>query len=129
MNKINRQTLEDKIQYGIGLALAQGNLESYLETYLERDNSPKISWISSLINTFAHVHSGKLKLADFRQSILLPLDIDITSANENNLDVQIKILYLDSFPNVDDVICGEIIRKCWRGDYASMENVKDEVRH
>lgn len=193
MNEINRQTLENEIQvfkrlgnykgiipyfqtsqYGIELALAQGNLECYLETYPEREDSLKISWMSSLIETFAHVHShkvfvddialrnilildGQLKLADFGQSILLPLDIDITSANENDLNVQIEILHLGwvlysiaswhvhkyyffspenpglclpepgSFPNVDDVLWGGIIKKCWHGEYGSMDNVKDEA--
>ncbi|KAL6228867.1 hypothetical protein BDW75DRAFT_125176 [Aspergillus navahoensis] len=193
MNEINQQTLENEIQvfkrlgshegiipyfqtsqYGIELALAQGDLESYLETYPEREDSLKISWISSLINTFAYVHTRKvfvddialrnilildeqLKLADFGHSVLLPLDIDITSANENDLNVSIEILHLgwvlysiaswhvhkyyffgpenpdlcwpkpDSFPNVDDVLCGKIIKKCWHGEYASMDNVKDEA--
>ncbi|KAE8139543.1 kinase-like domain-containing protein [Aspergillus pseudotamarii] len=193
MNNINQQTLENEIQvferlgshtgiipyfqtstYGIELALAQGNLESYLETCPEREDALKIRWMSSLIDTLAHVHSRKvfvddialrnilildeqLKLADFGQSILLPLDIDITSVDENELNVQIEILHLgwvlysiaswrvhkyyffspenpelcwpepDSFPTVDDVLCGKIIQKCWRGKYASMEHVKEEV--
>lgn len=193
MNEINQHTLENEIQvfkrlgshegiipyfqtsqYGIELALAQENLESYLETHQEREDSLKIGWISSLIDTFAHVHTRKvfvddialrnililgeqLKLADFGQSILLPPDIDITSANENDLTVQIEILHLgwviysiaswrvhkyyffspensdlrwpelDSFPKVDDVLCGKIIKKCWRGEYASMDIVKDEA--
>ncbi|PYI28479.1 hypothetical protein BP00DRAFT_260113 [Aspergillus indologenus CBS 114.80] len=193
MNDINRQTLENEIQvfkrlgsyegiipyfqtsqYGIELALAQGNLECYLETYPERENSLKISWMSSLIKTLAHVHShrvfvddialrnilildGKLKLADFGQSILLPLDIDIASANKNDLNVRIEILHLGwvlysiaswhvhkyyffgpenhdlcwpetgSFPNVDDVLWGRMIKKCWHGQYGSMDDVKDEA--
>ncbi|KAE8356533.1 hypothetical protein BDV28DRAFT_126807 [Aspergillus coremiiformis] len=193
VNEINQQILENEIQiferlgsykgviscfrtsqYGIELALAQGNLESYLETYPEREDSLKITWMSSLIETFSYVHSRKvfvddialrnilildeqLKLADFGQSILLPLDIDITSANENDLNVQIEILHLgwilysitswqvhkyyffspenpdlcwpepDSFPNVDDVLYGKIIKKCWRGEYASMDHLKDEA--
>lgn len=36
----------------------------------------------------------QLKLAGFGQSILSPPDIDITSANENDLTVQIEILHL-----------------------------------
>lgn len=193
MNQVNQQILENEIQvferlggfkgiipcfqtsqYGIELALAQGNLETYLETYPERENSLKTSWISSLIDTFAHVHSrkvfvddialrnilildGQLKLADFGQSILLPPDIDITSANENDLNVRIEILHLgwviysiaswrvhkfyffgpenpdlcwpepDIFPNVDDFLFGKVIMKCWRGEYSSMSNVKDEA--
>lgn len=130
MNQINQQTLENEIQvferlgsykgiipyfqtsqYGIELALAQGNLESYLETYPECDNSLNIRWILGLVDTFGYVHGQKvfvdgialrnilildeqLKLADFGQSILLPLDTDITSANENDLNVQIEILHL-----------------------------------
>ncbi|PYI11099.1 hypothetical protein BO78DRAFT_359581 [Aspergillus sclerotiicarbonarius CBS 121057] len=193
MNEVNQQILQNEIlaferlgsykglipcfrtsQYGIELALAQGDLESYLETYPEPEDSLKIAWILSLIETFSYVHSRKifvddialrnilildkqLKLSDFGQSILLPLDIDISSANENDLNVQIEILHLgwilysisswhvhkyyffrpenpdlcwpepDSFPNVDDVLCGRIIKKCWRGEYASMNHVKDEA--
>ncbi|OGM47845.1 hypothetical protein ABOM_003283 [Aspergillus bombycis] len=194
LNEINQQTLENEIRvlerlgsyqgiityfrtskYGIELALAQGNLESYLETHPERENPLKISRMSTLIDTFAHVHSrrvfvddialrnilvldGQLKLADFGQSILLPLDVDITSATENDLNIQIEILHLgwvlysiaswrvhkyyffspenpdlhwpapDSFPKVDDVLWGQIVKKCWRGEYAGMDNVKDEAR-
>ncbi|RJE21775.1 STYKc [Aspergillus sclerotialis] len=193
INEINKQTLDNEIQvfqrlgsykgiiphfqtsqYGIELALAQGNLEPYLETYPERENSLRTSWIWSLINTFAYIHSHKifvddialrnilildeqLKLSDFGQAILLPLDIDIPSANENDLNVQIEILHLgwvlhsiatwcvhkyyffspenpdlcwpepDSFPNIDDVLCGKIIKKCWRGEYTSMDNLRDEA--
>ncbi|KAM5462372.1 hypothetical protein MauCBS54593_008037 [Microsporum audouinii] len=194
INKINQQTLENEIQvferlgsyegiipyfqtsqYGIELALAEGDLESYLDTCAEREDSLKISWISSLIDTFAHAHSRKvfvddialrnilildekLKLADFGQSILLPPNTDITSADDDGLNVQVEILHIgwvlysiaswrvhkyyffnsenpdlcwpepDSFPNVDDVLCGKVIRKCWQGEYASMENMKDEAR-
>ncbi|PYH28180.1 uncharacterized protein BO87DRAFT_402470 [Aspergillus neoniger CBS 115656] len=193
MNQINQQTLDNEIQvfqrlgshkgiiscfqtsqYGIELALAQENLETYLETYPEHDNSLKTSWIWSIINTFAHVHSckvyvddialrnilvldGQLKLSDFGQSILLPLDIDVTSANENDVNVLIEILHLgwvlysiaywrvhkyyffspenpdlcwpepDSFPNADHVLFGAIIKKCWRGEYTSMDDVRDEA--
>ncbi|KNG90120.1 hypothetical protein ANOM_002065 [Aspergillus nomiae NRRL 13137] len=194
MNDINQQTLENEIwvferlrsyegiipsfrisKYGIELALAQGDLESYLETSPERENSLKVTWMSCLIDTFAHVHSRRvfvddialrnilvldeqLKLADFGQSILLPLEADITIANENDLNVQIEILHLgwilysiaswrvhkdyffspknpdliwpasDSFPDLDGVLFGQIIKKCWRGEYASMDDVKDEAR-
>lgn len=114
----------------------------------------KIGWIWGLINTFAYVHTHKvfvdditlrnililddqLKLSDFGQSILLPPDINITSANTNNLNVQVEILHLSwilysiaswrvhryyffspenpdmywpepgSFPTVDDVLFGK----------------------
>lgn len=161
-------------QYGIEQARAQGDLESYLETSPEPEDLLKVDWMLSLLETFSHVHSrkvfvddialrnililnGQLQLADFGQSVLLPLDIDIASANDNGLNVQIDILHLDwvlyslaswkvhkyyffnpenpdlrwpepdSFPDVDDVLCGRIIVKCWRGEYASMDYVKDEA--
>ena len=99
-------------QYGIELALAEDNLESYLETHQEREDSLKLSWTSRLTDTFIHIHTRtvfvddnalqnililgneQLKLADFGQSILSPPDIDIASANENDLTVQIEILHL-----------------------------------
>ncbi|RAO71509.1 uncharacterized protein BHQ10_007521 [Talaromyces amestolkiae] len=193
INKINQQTLANEIQvferlgrfegiipffqtsqYGIELALAQGDLESYLETYPEPEDCLKTSWMLSLINTFAHVHSHNVfvdeialrnilildeqpKLADFGQSILLPPDIDITSANENDLNVRIEILHVGwllysiaswhvynyyffspenpdlcwpeagSFPDVDDFQWGKIIKKCWHGEYTSMDAVRDEA--
>ncbi|RAL00869.1 uncharacterized protein BO80DRAFT_475504 [Aspergillus ibericus CBS 121593] len=193
INEVNQQILENEIrvferlgsykgivpcfrtsQYGIELALAQGDLESYLETHPEPDDALKITWILSLIETFSYVHSRKvfvddialrnilildeqLKLSDFGQSMLLPLDIDVTSVKENDLDVRIEILHLgwilysisswhvhkyyffspenpdlrwpesDTFPNVDDVLCGRIINKCWRGEYPSTDELKDEA--
>lgn len=93
INKINQQTLDDEIQvfqrlgsykgiipyfqvsqYAIELALAQGNLESYLETYLEPENSLKMSWIWSLINTFTYIHSCKVFVDDIALRNILILD-------------------------------------------------------
>lgn len=71
----------------------------------------KVEWMLSLISTFSYIHSCKvfvddialrnvliiddqLKLADFGQSVLLPLDSDIASVNENDLNVRIEILHL-----------------------------------
>ncbi|KAL4916635.1 kinase-like domain-containing protein [Aspergillus aurantiobrunneus] len=159
-------------QYGIELALAQADLADYLETYPEPGDAFKSKWILRLIEAFSYVHSrkvfvdditlrnilvldGQLKLADFGQSILLPLDADVASINKNHLTVQIEILHIgwilysiaswklhiyyffgrenpnncwpESFPNADDVLCGKIIRKCWHGEYASMDHVQDEA--
>lgn len=191
MNEINQKILENEIQvferlgscegiipyfrisqYGIELARAQEDLETYLENCPEREDTLKVTWILSLIKTFSYIHSCKvfvddialrniliideqLKLADFGQSVLLPLDSDITSATANDLNVQIEILHLGwvlysiaswrvhkyyffgdenpdlcwpaSLPNVDDVLFGKIIKKCWLGEYASMDHVKFEA--
>lgn len=159
-------------QYGIELARAQGDLEYYLETNAEPDPSFKVDWILSLIDTFAYVHSrrvfvddialrnilildGQPRLADFGQSVLLPLDTDMTSTIENDLNAKIEILHLgwllysiatwqihkyyffnpenpdlcwpDSFPEVGGVLCGKLIEKCWQGEYASMSQLKEEA--
>ncbi|PWY91608.1 hypothetical protein BO94DRAFT_618511 [Aspergillus sclerotioniger CBS 115572] len=190
MNEINRKTLEIEIQIyqrlgsyegiicfhispdGIELPRAQEDLENYLASHPEPEETFKITWILSLIGTFSYIHSHKvfvddialhnilafddqLKITDFDQSILLPLDTDITSVNENDLTVQIEILHLGwimysiaswqahkyyffspenpnfrwptSFPDVDHILCGRIIKKCWRGEYASMDHVQDEA--
>lgn len=190
MNKMNQEILENEIQvfkrldngegiipcfrlsqYGIELVRASEDLESYLENHPERENTLKVKWIISLVNTFSYIHSCKVfvddiaprnililddqpKVADFGQSVLLPLDADIASANTNDLNVRIEILHLGwilysiaswhvnkyyffdenpdlcwpvSFPNVDGVVCGEIIKKCWHGEYVSMDNVKLEA--
>ncbi|RDW89988.1 uncharacterized protein DSM5745_01763 [Aspergillus mulundensis] len=120
MNEINRKTLENEAQifqrldggqgtipcfqvspHGIELARAEDDLESYLETHPEREDSFKIRWMLSLIEALAYTHSckvfvddlalrnilvleGQLKVADFGQSILLPLDADIASACEDD---------------------------------------------
>lgn len=71
MNKVNQETLENEIQvfqrlgnykgfipcfrtsqYGIELACAQDDLESYIENHPEPEISLKVEWIQSLINTF-----------------------------------------------------------------------------
>lgn len=190
MNEINQKTLENEIQvfkrlgnwegiiphftisqYGIELARAQADLETYIENSPEREDTLKVEWILSLIKAFSYIHSCKvfvddialrnvliideqLKVADFGQSILLPLDSDIASANANDLNVRIEILHLGwilysiaswrvhkyyffdenpdlcwptSLPNVDDVFFGKIIKKCWLGEYASMDHVKTEA--
>lgn len=190
MTEMNQKILENEIQvfkrlgtregiiphfnisrYGIELARAQADLETYLETHPEREDMLKVQWILSLTSTFSYIHSCKvfvddialrnvliiddqLKLADFGQSVLLPLDSDIVSANENDLNVRIEILHLGwilysiaswqvhkyyffdenpdlcwptSFPNIDDVLFGKIIKKCWLGEYASMDHVRTEA--
>lgn len=92
----------------------------------------------------------QLKVAYFGQSILLPLDIDMTPANKKGLDVHVEILHFgwilysiasfhvhkyyffgsedhdlccpgpDSFPHVKDTPFKTIIKKRWRGEYVSM---------
>ncbi|EXJ84799.1 serine/threonine protein kinase [Capronia epimyces CBS 606.96] len=131
INEINRRTLENEIQiyqrlghhdgiisclgtsnYGIELAFAkQGNLEDYIQAQPEPQESLKIEWILSVIDTLSYVHSqgvlvdeialrnflvadGQLKLTDFGQSSLLPLSTDMDTICDNDLTTTIEILHL-----------------------------------
>lgn len=160
-------------EYGIELAYAkQGDLESYIEANPDLRQSVKIDWILSLTETLSYVHSRRvfvdeialrnilvvddhLKLADFGQSILLPITADVNTICENDLTAMIEILHLgwiiysiavwqvhkyyyfnpenshwpnpQSLPKTDDIFCGRIIEKCWRGEYASMDALHDEA--
>ena len=94
-----------------------------------------------------------LKLTDFGQAILLPWTADLDTICEKNVTAKIEILHLgwiiysisvwevheyyffdDDQPHwpqprellaVDHLSCGEIIRGCWRGEYVSMEALKE----
>lgn len=104
INKINQQNLDNEIQvfqrlgsykgiipffqtsqYRIELALAQENLESYLETCPESENSLKSSWILSLINTFTYVHSRKVFVDDIALRNILILDEQLNFLILDNL--------------------------------------------
>ncbi|KAL5336607.1 hypothetical protein BJX70DRAFT_389803 [Aspergillus crustosus] len=160
-------------KYGIELARAQDNLENYFETHPEGNDTLKITWIRSLIETFAYIHSRRvfvddialrnilimndkeLKVADFGQAIILPLDADIPSVKEQDLTAAIEMLHLGwafysiarwqvhkyyffeienpdlrwptPFPSVEGVLCGELIENCWRGGHASMDDVQRDA--
>lgn len=128
--------------------------------------------ILSLTNTFSYVHSRRvfvdeialrnflvieeqLKLADFGQSILLPLTADVDTVCDNDLTAQIEILHLgwiiysiavwvvhkyyffdpenlhwpkpQELPEVNNISCGHIIKKCLFRDYVSMDVLNEEA--
>lgn len=98
---------------------------------------------------------GQLKLADFGQSILLPLAADVNTICENELTAKIEILHLGRvlysfavwevqkcyflhpsnlhWPNpetlrgIDGNFGGSIIGKCWTGEYVSMHALDEET--
>ncbi|KIW76984.1 hypothetical protein Z517_09428 [Fonsecaea pedrosoi CBS 271.37] len=98
--------------YGIELAFAkQGDLEDYIKSAPEPPKPLKVDWILSIIDTFSYVHSrrvlvndialrnilvsdGQLKLADFGQSILIPMSTDMDTVCDNDLTAGIEILHL-----------------------------------
>jgi serine/threonine protein kinase len=97
--------------HGIELEFAdQGDLESYIETAPEPPESLKTRWILSITEALTHVHSrrvfvdeialrnilvcdGQVKLADFGQSILLPLTADVDTICENDLTAKCIFKY------------------------------------
>ncbi|KAJ9217055.1 hypothetical protein DTO166G4_1515 [Paecilomyces variotii] len=155
-------------EHGIELAFAnQGNLGSYIENNPEPTESFKAAWILTLTDTLSYVHSrkvfvdeialrnflvaeGQLKLADFGQSILLPLTADVNTISENDLTAKIEILHLgwvicsiaqwrvhnyyffdtekpQENPSMGDLFCRDIVQKCWNGEYVSMDALNKEA--
>jgi serine/threonine protein kinase len=159
--------------YGIELAYAkQGNLETYITNSPEPHESFKREWILAITDTLSYIHSrrvfvdeialrnflvadGRLQLADFGQSILLPLATEIDTVCENDLNAKIEVLHLGwiiysiaiwrvcryyyfdlenpqwptltDLPPTDHLFCGAIIKKCWRGDYISMAALNEDT--
>lgn len=102
------------------------------------------------------VSDEQLKLSDFGQSILLPLAADVDTVCEDGLTAKIEILHLGwiiysiivwrvhkyyffsrgnskwpdpkDLPPTDHLLCGTIIKKCWNGEYVSMNAVNQEAR-
>ncbi|KAF2253636.1 hypothetical protein BU26DRAFT_528739 [Trematosphaeria pertusa] len=150
----------------------EGNLETYIETQREPQISTKVDWILSLIDTLSYIHSRgvlvdeialrnilvlnkDLKLADFGQSVLLPMMADMTTDDGAGLTVKVEILHLGwvfyaitawqnsryyyfesetpswpmpkELPTADDLFCGIIIKKCWAGEYESVEALQKEA--
>ena len=154
---------------GILLALYErGDLESYIEGETEVDPSRKAGWILSIIKTILHFHNAKvlvddialrnilvaddlsLKMIDFGQCPLFPMDTDINAVSDHGLTAQADIFHLgcviysivtwkryecdlfmrgwtrpllSDLPEVDQLFCGDIIQKCWSAEYTSMEQL------
>ncbi|KAL1978476.1 hypothetical protein VTN31DRAFT_1335 [Thermomyces dupontii] len=135
---------------------SQGDLESYIRERKEVAQPRKVTWILSAIKAVHHLHHTakvlvfdiaprnflltddmSLKMIDFGQAALFPLDTDITTASDDGLTVQVDIFHLgctiysiaswklyecnlmdynyklprlEDLPNVDDCFCGEIIK-------------------
>ncbi|KAF9887413.1 hypothetical protein FE257_010268 [Aspergillus nanangensis] len=155
----------------IELAFAnQGSLLHYMRETPIPGSQIRLDWILSLSDTFSYAHSqrvvvqdidlqnivvhdGTLKLIDFGQSFLLPLDTDMDSfcVNETTLKMEIlhlgcifysiatwtrfKYYYFDygrfpldgELPSTKGVLGNEIIDKCWNGEYASMDALAKDV--
>ncbi|KAK2799698.1 hypothetical protein FQN50_008398 [Emmonsiellopsis sp. PD_5] len=157
----------------IELAFAnQGDLKKYLQTNSSPSREFRASWIRSLVETFSYVHScrvilqdvalrnilvhnNSLKLCDFGDSSLLPLNTDMQRFCESGTTPQVEILYVgcvlysiaawhefkydyfenerfpepEELPAMDGILFASIIRKCWTGGYASMEALSRDIHN
>lgn len=134
--------------------------------------SPAIraKWTRLLVDSFTYAHSRRvvlqefalrnilvrqnsLKLADFGQASLLPLEADMEGFCINDTTAQVEILHLgcilysvaiwqelkyDYFnterwpeagelPAIDDILFGPILKKCWNKGYVSMEALQKDI--
>ncbi|KAI9848751.1 MAG: hypothetical protein M1837_006838 [Sclerophora amabilis] len=92
--------------------LSRGDLETYLETEPEPEQSLKVQWILSVVETVSHFHQSRVliddialrnlliaddmsvKMIDFGQCSIFPEDEDISTADENGMTVQADIFHL-----------------------------------
>lgn len=149
----------------------QGDLEDYIREKPIPSRQFRAGWIRSLVETFNYVHfrrvvvvdiglrnilvqQDSLKLCDFGESCILPLDEDMSQFNANGISSRIEILHLGfilysiaawqefkyeyfeeegwpeatELPKTDEVLFARIIQKCWNGDYGSMEALQEDIR-
>ncbi|KAI4206668.1 MAG: hypothetical protein LQ346_000960 [Caloplaca aetnensis] len=157
---------------GILLALyEQGDLERYVEVEAEVDRTRKAEWILSIIKATLHFHNAKilvddmalrniliaddlsLRMIDFGQCALFPMDADINAVNDHGLTAQANIFHLgcviysiviwkryecnlflrgwtrplpSELPGTDQLFCGHIVQKCWSAEYTCMEQLYRE---
>ena len=95
-----------------------------------------------------------LRMIDFANSALLPVDADLSKADVDGLTVKVDILHfanvvysilawrefscrceeeaewpsLDRMPDVSGMDCGEVIRDCWLMRYVSVQELAFELR-
>ena len=153
-----------------GILLAyypKGNLEDFMsQPETEVDKARKAMWILSPVGTLRHFHKKKvllddmalrnilitddleLKMIDFGQCAIFPMDVDINCVSDHNTTAKADIFHLGclifsivvwkkyhydlfenrwvfpslcSLPTTDGLFCGGIIRKCWLGAFSDIE--------
>ncbi|KAI4153450.1 MAG: hypothetical protein L6R39_001567 [Caloplaca ligustica] len=151
---------------------SRGDLESYVRNNARPDTSRLTQWITSTIKTMSHLHKCKilvddlalrnmliaddmsLKMIDFGNSSVLPLDADLTKVDEDGFTVQADIFYLgcliysiaawekfefclidtkyelpplSELPDLTTVLFGELIKRCWTGHYRDIHQLQSDV--
>jgi len=96
-----------------------------------------------------------LKFIDFGSCVVFPLEANINTVSEEGLTAQADIFHLGcviysianwkkfernlfhsdwvrpllrDLPNLDGLICGDVIQRCWLGLYSSMEQLHCEIK-
>ena len=107
------------------------------------------------LRNFVIAGDSSLKMIDFGQCALLPFDIDLSTVNVHGLTAKYDIFHLgciiyslaawrqfeyeafdldshfpplDELPATDHLPCAEIIKACWTGAYANMNELEVEAR-
>jgi serine/threonine protein kinase len=143
-----------------------------MQTYPLPSSQFRANWIQLLVDTFSYAHARRvviqdvalrnilvqdnsLKLSDFGESFLLPLDTNMAQFCVNDTTAQIEILHLGcilysiaawrefrynyfdterwpaagGLPITDGILFASVIRKCWNGEYASLEELQKDVHY
>ncbi|PGH14201.1 hypothetical protein AJ79_03174 [Helicocarpus griseus UAMH5409] len=165
------------VDEGIVLACYKNvDLERYVEREKEVESFVKTAWILSAIAALRHLHHVSkvlvfdiaprnfmladdmlaLKMIDFGQASIFPLDTDNTTVNDEGLTASVDVFHLgctiysivswqsfeqnlansdwavpplEDMPKLDDLgTWGQIIRKCWTCQYHSAEGLYQEAR-
>jgi len=149
-----------------------GDIATYMRDNVELSIRDKTRWIVSIIKTVCHIHTSNVliddialrnfliaddfsvKMIDFGQSTVFPLDIDITTADDNGLTVLVDLFHvgciiysiivwkefecnlfehqlqrpsLKDLPDLDQLPYRQAIKKCWTAEYHSADDLYAEV--
>ena len=149
-----------------------GNAHQYVLQNVELNWWKKRDWILSIIETVAHLHESRvlssdlalrnllladdlsLKMIDFGQCEVLPIDSDPATANVDGLTATVDIFHLgcliysvaawcdfekesvntdsefpplEALPAINHLPCANIIHKCWTGQYANINVLRQEA--
>ncbi|MCJ1254570.1 hypothetical protein MMC24_002385 [Lignoscripta atroalba] len=161
----------DESTGAIKLAYAkQGDLSTYIPRISKPAQADRAAWIRLLAETFFHlysckvlhqdvkpdnvlVHNGSLKISDFANSELFPLDADMEEICANDPLSRVDLLGLgcvfysvaawkvfsydyfekdrwpkpEELPSIDGILCENIIKKCWDEKYSSIKPLYEDV--
>lgn len=153
--------------------IKNGDIAEYMKDNAELSIIDKTSWIISIIKAICHILKSKVlvydialrnfliaddssvKMIDFGQSTVFPLDTDMATANDNGLTVlfdlfqvgciiysimawgeyeydifgnQLRPPALEDLPHLDQLLYSQAIRKCWTAEYRCADDLCVEVQ-